>query len=133
MPCCRRVLVNIVSILSVSNKIEKKLFEVYGIDNRILIKICSVVEVIKIRTYSRKTNKLNNVYTIGRKARNISIKKWKIKIVPIIIFFYKTMPIVMDSPSPKRGLQYLRSLTYLTDVQWDISDLPFVQNKDYQY
>ena len=24
-------------------------------------------------------------------------------------------------------------LPYLTEVQWDISDLPFVQNKDNQY
>ena len=35
--------------------------------------------------------------------------------------------------SPKIGLQYQRNLPYLTEVQLDISDLPFVRNKDYQY
>ena len=44
-------------------------------------KIGFVVEVIIIRTHSCKTNKLRNIYTIGRGARNISIKKsflkWK--------------------------------------------------------
>ena len=43
------------------------------------------------------------------------------------------MPFVMPSPSPKTGLQYQMSSPYLTEAQWDISDLPFVQNKDYQY
>ena len=32
----------------------------------------------------------------------------------------------------KMGLQYQRILPYSTQVQWDISDLPFVRNKDYQ-
>ena len=54
-----------------------------------------IAEVINIGKYSRKTNKLRNVYTIGTGgggggggggARNISIKKWginnfKIKII----------------------------------------------------
>ena len=40
------------------------------------------------------------------------------------------MPLI--SPSPKKGLQYLNNSFYLTDVPWDIFDLPFVQNKDYQ-
>ena len=31
-----------------------------------------------MRTYSCKSNKLRNVYTIGRGARNSCIKKWKI-------------------------------------------------------
>ena len=30
-------------------------------------------------------------------------------------------------------LQYLRNSSYLTEDQWDISDLPFVRNKDYIY
>ena len=63
------------STLSVCNKIKKKFYEVYGIDKLGSQKFASVVEFIKIRTYSRKMNKLRNVYTIGREAMNISIKK----------------------------------------------------------
>ena len=33
----------------------------------------------------------------------------------------------------KKGLQYLKDSPYSTEVQLEISDLPFVQNKDYQY
>ena len=33
------------------------------------------------------------------------------------------------SSSPKTELQHLNNLPYLTEVQMDISDLPFVQNK----
>ena len=29
--------------------------------------------------------------------------------------------------------QYKKNSPYLTEVQWDISYLPFAQNKDYQY
>ena len=58
------------------------LFEFYDIYYLVLItsqsKLGSVVEIINIRTHSRKTNKLRNIYTIGRGARNISIKKWEI-------------------------------------------------------
>ena len=43
------------------------------------------------------------------------------------------MPLVMDKSKSKRGLRYQTSLLYLTGVQLDISDLPFAQNKDYQY
>ena len=43
------------------------------------------------------------------------------------------MSFVMDKSMSKKGLQYLGNLPYLTEVQWDISDLPFVQNKDYQF
>ena len=35
--------------------------------------------------------------------------------------------------SPKKELQYLKESPYSIEVQWGISDLPFVQNKDYQY
>ena len=38
---------------------------------------------------------------------------------------------LLTSSSPKTELQYQKNLPYLTEVQWDISDLPFVQNKDY--
>ena len=30
------------------------------------------------------------------------------------------------------GFSIKRNLSYLTEVQWDISDLPFARNKDYQ-
>ena len=48
--------------------------------------------VTNIKTYSHKTNKLSNIYTKGRGARNISIRKWKInnvkiKIIPFINIF----------------------------------------------
>ena len=44
------------------------------------------------------------------------------------------MPLAMDKSKSKTGLQYLRNyIALLTDVQWDISDLSFVKNKDYQY
>ena len=39
------------------------------------------------------------------------------------------MPFVIDKFNPKTELQYQKNLPYLTEVQWDISDLPFVQNK----
>ena len=38
------------------------------------------------------------------------------------------MPLVMDKSKSKKGLQYLKDSPYSTEVQWDISDLPFVQN-----
>ena len=43
------------------------------------------------------------------------------------------MPFVIDKFKSKNGAQYQKNSPYLTEVQWDISDLPFVQNKDYQY
>ena len=38
----------------------------------------SIVEVTAIRTYSRKTNKLRNIYTIALGARSIAIKKYSV-------------------------------------------------------
>ena len=45
------------------------------------------------------------------------------------------MPFVIDKFKSKNEIWYQRNSPYLTvtEVQWDISDLPFVQNKDYQY
>ena len=43
------------------------------------------------------------------------------------------MPFVIDKFKSKTELQYQKNSPYLTEVQWDISVLPFVQNKDYQY
>ena len=41
-------------------------------------RLVSVADFTNIRTYSRKTNKLQNIYTIGKGAKNISIKKREI-------------------------------------------------------
>ena len=38
------------------------------------------------------------------------------------------MPFVMDKSKSEKGLQYKRSLPYITEVKWDISVLPFVRN-----
>ena len=43
------------------------------------------------------------------------------------------MPLVIDNVKSKSGASVSEELPYLTEVQWDISDLPFVQNTDYQY
>ena len=47
------------------------------------------VEVTNIRTNSRKMNKLRNVYTIGREARNTRSRNEKLT-------SSKTMPFVID-------------------------------------
>ena len=39
------------------------------------------------------------------------------------------MPFVMDKSKSKKGLQYLKNSVYSTEVQWDITDLPFVQKR----
>ena len=91
-----------------------------------------------MRTNSSKTNKLRNIYmhTTGMGARNISIKKLKLY---YNVFqtqnhhVYETMSFVFDKSKSKRRLQYQRNSTYLTEVQWDISDSPFVRNKDDQF
>ena len=43
------------------------------------------------------------------------------------------MPFVMDKSKSKNGLLYQKNSFYLIEVQLDIADLPYVQNKDYQY
>ena len=45
----------------------------------------------------------------------------------------ETMPFDIDRFKSKMGLQYQKNSSYLTELQLDISDLPFVPNKDYQY
>ena len=52
----------------------------------------------------------------------------KIKVVPFNIHLVETMSFVMDKSKSK----YLNESTYSTEVHWDISDLPFVQNNDCQ-
>ena len=46
------------------------------------------------------------------------------------------MPFILDKSQSKRGgggfKCYQIFLSYSTEVLWDISDSPFVQNKDYQ-
>ena len=44
------------------------------------------------------------------------------------------MPLVIDKFKFKNGASLSEEFAFfLTEVQYDISDLPFVQNKDYQY
>ena len=43
------------------------------------------------------------------------------------------MPFVIDKFKSKKELQDQKNSPNLTEVKWDISDLPFVQNKDYQF
>ena len=66
-------------------------------------------------------------------SRNGKLTISKIKADPFILNLVETMPFVMDKSKSKKGLQYLKELPCSTEVQWDISDSPFVQNNDYQY
>ena len=73
-------------------------------------------------------NKVRIIYTIGRRARNISIKKgdiyyFKIKIIPFIINLKKLCHLLLSSSSLKTELQYQKNSPYFTAVQWDISYL----------
>ena len=43
------------------------------------------------------------------------------------------MPFVIDKFNSKNGASVSEEFAYLTEIQRDISDLPIVQNKDYQY
>ena len=43
------------------------------------------------------------------------------------------MPFVLDKFKSKNGASVSEEFALLTEVQEDTSDLPFVQNKDYQY
>ena len=43
------------------------------------------------------------------------------------------MPFVIDKFKSKNEASVSVELALLTEVPWDISDLPFVQIKDYQY
>ena len=43
------------------------------------------------------------------------------------------MPLVMDKSKSKKGASVSEEFACSTGVQCDISDLPFLQNKDYQY
>ena len=95
-------------------------YEFYDIDNLVSKKWFLLLKSLTLEHYSRKMNKLRNICTIGRRARNITIKKWeinyfKIKTIPfkIILFIIKlddTMPFVMDKSKSKKGLQYQRNL-----------------------
>ena len=59
-------------------ELRKCLYEFHDIDNLSSQKLVSFVEATSIRAYSRETNKLRNINTIGSGARNISIKNWEI-------------------------------------------------------
>ena len=43
------------------------------------------------------------------------------------------MPFVIDKFKSENGASVSEEFALFNYVQWDISDLPFVQNKDYQY
>ena len=43
------------------------------------------------------------------------------------------MPFVMDKSKSKKGASLFEEFARFKIVQWVISDLPLVQNKDYQY
>ena len=43
------------------------------------------------------------------------------------------MLLVMEKSKSKMGPSVSNGFAFLTEVQWDISDLPFAQSKDYQY
>ena len=43
------------------------------------------------------------------------------------------MPFAMDKSKSKEGTSVSNEFAFLIEVLWDISDLPFVQNTDYQY
>ena len=71
----------------------------------------TVFEVTQIRTYSRKTNDLRNIYIIGRGARDIFIKNGKLTISKLKSFrlsqtLDETIQFVMDKSKSKlkRGL-----------------------------
>ena len=60
-----------------------------------------------MKTYFCKTNNLQNLYTMGNGARNISIKKRKInyfifKVIPFIKRMVETKPFVMDKPKSNK-------------------------------
>ena len=98
-------------------ELRKCLYEFHDIDNLSSKKLVSFVEATSIRYYSRETNKLRNIYTIGSGAKNTSIKKWEIN-----YFRIKTIPfIIKDETMPfqrygqvqvQKGLQYQRNLPY---------------------
>ena len=43
------------------------------------------------------------------------------------------MALLEDNSRFRRKAQHQRNLPDLNEVQWDMSDVPFVRNKDYQY
>ena len=43
------------------------------------------------------------------------------------------MLLVMEKSKAKIGASVSNGFDFLTEVQWDISDLPFAQSKNYQY
>ena len=69
-----------------------------------------MLTVTKIRTYSRKKDKLRIIYTIGKGVRNISIKRlennyFKIKIFSFIVFYMKCGICYGHISSPNTELQ----------------------------
>ena len=95
--------------------------------------------------FSRKMQFWSNCYTVVSYQAPFRLSVYKIPAVylsgaknvcfcTICDFGSPTIcHLLLTSSSPKTELQYQKNSPYLTEVQWDISDLPFVQNKDYQY
>ena len=94
------------------------LFEFYDIYNfffdNLAVKIKSLLLKSSLLAHSSKPNKLRNIYTIGRGAMNIFIKKWeiyyfKIKIIPFFIKFRRNYAIflLLTSSSPKTEFKFV--------------------------
>ena len=83
MPCCRRVFQQIL-FLTINSECRRIQFRKSFTERMVSITLFEKLKNKKgvlsmnMRTYSCKTDKLRSVYTIGRGARNISIKKWNI-------------------------------------------------------
>ena len=69
-----------------------------------------------IRVYSRKANKLRNMYTIKTSPFNC----FKIKVISFFLILTETVPFVIDKSKFKKGLQRQSDLLYLTEVFEDI-------------
>ena len=57
---------------------------------------------------------------------------FQIKIINHHIFV-EIMPFVMVRSKSKQGASVPKESLYVTEVQWDISDLPLVENLNYIY
>ena len=63
--------------------------------------MCMLLKISTLEHTHAKRKKLRNIYTTGRRARNISIKTWeiydfKIKLITFIIYLRINYTIVMD-------------------------------------
>ena len=68
--------------------------------------------------------------TSSSRNEKLTISNLKSSIYHILV---ETMPSVMENPKSRKEALVSENFALSTGVEWDISDLPFVQNKDYQY